>query len=50
MEHFHSQKEAGQGSYSSKECIVSGKVTFLWGKAVVSQADYLISADQVIPD
>ena len=39
MEHFHSQKEAGQGSYSSKECIVSGKVTFLWGVAGFYQED-----------
>ena len=34
MEAFYRQKRAGQGSYSSKELIVSGKVTFLWGKEV----------------
>ena len=50
MEDFYRQKEAGQGSYSSKELIVSGQVTFLWGMAGVYQADYLTSTDQVIPD
>lgn len=38
---------------SNKECIVSGKVIFLWGKGGgggVYHADYFTSADQVIPD
>ena len=50
MENFYRQKEAGQGIYSSKNQIVSGKVTFLLGKAGVYQADYLTSTDQVIPE
>ena len=50
MENFYRQKEAGQGSYSSEEWIVSGKVTFLWGKAGGFQADYLMNTDQIIPD
>ena len=41
---------AGQGCYASKEQIVCGKVTFLQGPAGVHEADYLTSADQVIPD
>ena len=32
MEDFCRQEGAGQGSYSSKERIVSGKVTFLLGE------------------
>ena len=32
------------------EWIVPGKLTFLWEKAGVHWADYLPSADQVIPD
>lgn len=35
---------------SSKEWIISGEVTLLWGKSRVYQADYLASADQDIPD
>lgn len=31
MEDFHRQEEAGQGSYSNKELIITGKVTFLLG-------------------
>ena len=50
MKDFNRQKEVAQGGYSSKELIVSDKVTFLWGRAGVHQADYLSSADQVIPD
>ena len=50
MEGFYRQKESGQGSYSSKVLIVSGKVTFLWGKVGVYHADYLTNADQVILD
>lgn len=50
METFYWQKEAGQRSCSRKEWIVSGKAIFLWGKAGVSRADYLASADQVVPD
>ena len=35
----------------SKECFISGKITFPLGKARGSyQADYLTSADQEIPD
>lgn len=44
------KQEAGQWSYSSKECTVSGKATFPWGKAGVYQAGYLMSADRVILD
>lgn len=32
IENFYGQKEVCQGSYSDKEWIVLGKVTFLWGK------------------
>lgn len=35
---------------TSKDWIVSGMVTFLWGTAMVYPADYLTSGDQVIPD
>lgn len=42
------QSEAGQESYCSKEWVVSGKVSFLLGKAGVYQADYPTSAYQVI--
>lgn len=48
MEDFYGQKEAEQGSFR-KEWIISDKVTFLWGKAGVDQADYLTRADQIIP-
>lgn len=48
MEGFNRQKGAGK-EVSSKKWIISCKVTFLWGRAG-SQADYLTSADQVIPD
>ena len=45
MKGFYRQK-----SVSSNKWIVSGKVTFLWEKVGVYEADYLTSADQVIPD
>lgn len=48
MEDFYGQKDAEQGSFW-KEWIISSKVTFLWGKASVDQANYLTSADQIIP-
>ena len=35
---------------TSKEWMVFDKVIFLCGMAGVSQADYLTSADEVIPD
>lgn len=50
MKYFYKQKRAGQGSYSSEKYIVSGKVTSIWGKAGVYQADGLTSANQIIPD
>ena len=50
MEAFYRQKESGQGSYSKRDLIVSGKVTFLWSTASVCQLDYLTSADQETPD
>lgn len=31
MEDFYTQKEVGQGSYSSKELLISGKVPFFGG-------------------
>lgn len=34
MEDFYRQMEVGQGRYSSKEWIVSGKVTFLGQKGM----------------
>lgn len=42
--------EAGQGIYSSKKQIASGKITFIWEKPGVYQASYVASTDQVIPD
>ena len=50
MENCYWQKEAGQGSFSSREWIVSGKAIFFWRKAGVYQTDYLIRVDQVILD
>lgn len=43
-------RQRSEKEVSSKEWIVSGEVTFLWGKAGVCQADYLTSADQVTSD
>ena len=42
MEGFYRREEVKQGSYSGREWIASGKVTFLWGMAGVFQADYLV--------
>lgn len=49
MKASYRQKEVGKRKLIA-EWIVSGKVTFLWGTEGVCRADYLISADHVIPD
>lgn len=47
MEDFYRQK--GQDKeVTRKVWLVSGMVTFLWGTAGVSQANYLTGAEQVI--
>ena len=51
MKDFYKQKGAGTRTlYQASKQIGYGKVAFLQGMAGVSQADYLTSADQVIPD
>lgn len=49
MEGFISRKWQGSGK-AMKECIVSDKITYLWGTERVCQVDHLTSADQVTPD
>lgn len=50
MQDFYRQKESGQGSYTSKELIICGKITFLECMAGVYQAYYFARTDWVIPD
>lgn len=50
MKDFCRQKGAAQGSYTSKELTVCGKVTYLEGMAGVYRADDLPGAYQAIPD
>ena len=45
-----SNREQDEGNYAIKKQIACGKVTFFLGMSGVCQADYLTSADQVIPD
>ena len=48
---FYRQKEAGTRKlYLAKKQIVYSKVAFLWGITGVYQADYLTSAEEVIPN
>ena len=49
MKHFHSQKGVGTRMLKQKKQIGCCKVIILQGLAEVYQADYLTSADQVIP-
>ena len=48
MKGFYRQKGAGK-EVSSKQWIVHGNVSFLWGMGGLFWVDYLTSADQVIP-
>lgn len=50
MKDMYMQKGAGHESYTSKKWICCGKVTFLQGRAGVYPANYLTSADEMIPD
>ena len=50
MGDFQQHKAGGTRKPEIKERIISGKVTFLWGKAGVYVVDWLINAGQEIPD
>lgn len=45
MMDFHMQRQVGQ-EVTSKEWIVSGKVTFFWENSRVYQADYFTNVDR----